>query len=212
MEEYLKKFIAELKAIEDRAKPLVDERIHQFKRLGSYGSEEELFSELSFCVLTANWSAIGGIKAQEKIGTLGFIEYSQEELSQILSELGHRFPNKRAEFIVKNRGLLGKLRKFISLPSTEARKELVKSAKGIGWKESSHFLRNVGNLDVGILDRHILRVLKVVRLIDTIPKNWTEKRYLLIEERFKELSYRFGRLPGETDLYIWYLVKGKVEK
>jgi len=212
MREYLEKFIAELRAIEDKAKPLVDERIYQFKRLGSYGSEEELFSELSFCVLTANWSASGGIRAQDRIGILGFTKYSQEELSQILSELGHRFPNKRAEFIVENRRLLGKLRKVISLPSIEAREELVKSAKGIGWKESSHFLRNVGNLDVSILDRHILKVLEDVKLIDSIPKSWTEKRYLLIEERFKDLSYKFGKLPGETDLYIWYLIKGKVEK
>jgi len=208
----LERFIGELRAIEERAKPLVDERISQFKRLGAYGTEEELFSELSFCVLTANWNASGGIRAQEKIGTLGFIEYSQEELSRILSDLGHRFPYKRAEFIVENRSLLGRLKEFIHLPSVEARKELVRSAKGIGWKESSHFLRNVGNLEVAILDRHILRVLKDLELINEIPNGWTEKKYLSIEGIFKEISEKFGKLPGETDLYIWYLIKGKVEK
>ncbi|MCX7795474.1 MAG: N-glycosylase/DNA lyase [bacterium] len=205
-------FILKLKAIEDKAKPFVEERISQFKVLGSYGSEEELFSELSFCVLTANWSANGGIKAQDRIGILGFVNYSQDELAGILSDLGHRFPHKRAEFIVKNRYLIGKLREITSLSLLEARKELVKEAKGIGWKEASHFLRNIGRLEVAILDRHILKVLNEVNLIDEVPKGWTEKRYLYIEERFKELSSAFNKLPGETDLYIWYLIKGKVEK
>ncbi|MBC7319077.1 N-glycosylase/DNA lyase [bacterium] len=208
----LDEFISKLKAIEDKAKPLVEERISQFKALGLYGSEEELFSELSFCVLTANWSANGGIRAQDKIGALGFTTYSQEELSKILSSLGHRFPYKRAEFIVENRHLIGSLRKLISLPLGEARRELIRLAKGIGWKEASHFLRNVGRLELAILDRHILRVLKDVELIDKIPKGWSEKRYLTIEERFKELSLAFNKLPGETDLYVWYLIKGKVEK
>lgn len=210
--EKLDEFILKLKAIEEKAKPFVEERISQFKNLGLYGSEEDLFSELSFCVLTANWSANGGIKAQNKIGVSGFIKYSQEELVEVLSNLGHRFPYKRAEFIVENRHLIGNLRKIISLPLIEARKELVKEVKGIGWKEASHFLRNIGRLEVAILDRHILRVLKDLHLIGEIPNSWTEKRYLYIEERFKELSSTFNKLPGETDLYIWYLIKGKVEK
>lgn len=208
----LDEFILKLKTIEEKAKPFVEERISQFKALGLYGSEEELFSELSFCVLTANWSASGGIKAQNKIGVSGFVTYSQGELAEALSNLGHRFPYKRAEFIVKNRCLIGNLRKIISLPLIEARKRLVKEAIGIGWKEASHFLRNTGRLEVAILDRHILRVLKDVFLIDEIPNSWTEKRYLYTEKRFKELSSIFNKLPGETDLYIWYLIKGKVEK
>lgn len=210
--ERLDEFVSRLRIIEDEARPLVEERVSQFKALGLYGSEEELFSELSFCVLTANWSANGGIKAQNRIGALGFVTYPQEKLSEILSTLGHRFPYKRAEFIVENRHLIGRLRELISLPLIEARRELVRLAKGIGWKEASHFLRNVGKLDVAILDRHILRLLKSVELIDEIPKGWTEKRYLAIEERFKELSLFFNKSPGEIDLYIWYFIKGKVEK
>lgn len=206
------KILERLKEIEETAKPLVEERIEEFKRLGNFGSEEELFSELSFCVLTANWSASGGIKAQKEIGSFGFINLSEDELAEKLSKLGHRFPYKRAEFIVRNRRLINGLKEIISLETLEARRLLVKEAKGIGWKEASHFLRNTGNLEVAILDRHILRVLEEAGYIEEIPKGWTEKKYLYIEERFKELSFRFRKLPGETDLYIWYLIKGKVEK
>lgn len=208
----VEEIILRLKEIEGIARPLVEERIEEFKRLGRYGSEEELFSELSFCVLTANWSANGGIKAQKEIGEEGFINLSQEELAERLARLGHRFPYKRAEFIVENRRLIGNIREIIALDVYKARRLLVEGAKGIGWKEASHFLRNIGKLEVAILDRHILKILREAGLIEDLPKGWTEKRYLSIEESFIELSNSFGRLPGETDLYLWYLIKRKVEK
>jgi N-glycosylase/DNA lyase len=204
--------LEKLRIIEKEAKDLVAERIEEFRNLGLFGSELELFSELSFCVLTANWSASGGIMVQKEIGPVGFAELTPEELSNALSLKGHRFPNKRAEFIVENRRLIGTLRNVLSLPVTEARKTLIKEAKGIGWKEASHFLRNTGQLDVAILDRHILKVLFNEGLIERIPKGWTEERYISIEDVFKRLSEIFGKQPGETDLYLWYLVKGRVEK
>ncbi|PMQ01463.1 MAG: DNA lyase [Dictyoglomus sp. NZ13-RE01] len=207
-----KDIITKLREIEEKAKPLVDERIAQFKKLGEFGTEEELFSELSFCVLTANWSAGRGIKAQELLGINNFVNLTKEELEKELLKVGHRFARARSNFIVENRKLIGKIREIISLPTHEGRKYLVKNAKGIGWKEASHFLRNTGNLQVAILDKHILRTLWEEGLIPEIPKGWTEKRYLEIEKIFFDLSYRFGKEPGETDLYIWYLIKGKVEK
>lgn len=206
------RILRELKIIENETKPLVEERVEEFKNLGLFGSELDLFLELSFCVLTANWSASGGIKAQKEIGPIGFAELPLEELSYALSKIGHRFPNKRAEFIIENRRLIGNLKELLYLPSQEARKILIKEAKGIGWKEASHFLRNVGRLDVAILDRHILSILFKEGLLEEIPKGWTEKKYTSIEEIFKELSSKFGKTPGETDLYLWYLIKGKVEK
>ncbi|HOP95681.1 MAG TPA: DNA lyase, partial [Dictyoglomaceae bacterium] len=129
-----------------------------------------------------------------------------------LSETKHRYPKKRAEFIVEDRKLIGRLREIISLPSKEARKILVKEAKGIGWKEGSHFLRNSGKLDVAILDKHILKFLFDEKIIEEIPKGWTQKNYEKIEEEFTKLSDLLGKAPGETDLYIWFLLKGVVEK
>jgi len=206
------RILEELKGIEQEAKGLVEERVEEFKNLGLSGTEIDLFSELSFCVLTANWSASGGIKAQKEIGPIGLAELSLEELSYALSKRGHRFPKKRAEFIVENRKLIGNLRELLYLPLEEARRFLVKEAKGIGWKEASHFLRNVGRLDVAILDRHILNILFKEGVLEEIPKGWTERKYTSIEEIFKELSSKFRKMPGETDLYLWYLIKGKVEK
>lgn len=207
-----KSAINKIKSIEEEAYPLVEKRIREFEALGKYGDELDLFSELSFCVLTANWTAQGGIKAQNYIGKTNFAKLSQKELAEILREVGHRYPEARAKFIVENRKLIGKLRDIWNLPSKDARKFLVKEAKGIGWKEGSHFLRNTGKLDVAILDKHILRFLFEEGIIDDLPKGWTEKKYEKIENKFKELSFLLNKTPGETDLYIWYLVKRKVEK
>ena len=61
---------------------------------------------------------------------------------------------------------------------------LVREVKGLGWKEASHFLRNIGFRDLAILDRHILRNLRRHGVIRTIPASLPEKRYLAIEGRF----------------------------
>lgn len=207
-----KNLVEKLKSIENKARDLVEKRIKEFESLGLYGTELDLFSELTLCVLTANWSAQGGMKAQNLIGKVKFANLPLEELIEELSKVGYRYPKTRSEYIVENRKLIGKLRSIWELPSHEGRKILVKSAKGIGWKEASHFLRNTGKMDVAILDKHVLRTLYNEGIIEEIPKNWTEKKYLYIENLFFELSYEFGKTPGETDLYLWYLIKGKVEK
>lgn len=201
-----------IKSIEEIAYPLVERRIREFEALGKYGDELDLFSELSFCVLTANWSAERGIKAQESIGKANFARLSFEELLEKLKEVGHRYPISRARFIVENRRLIGRLRSIWEKPSKEARKILVGEAKGIGWKEASHFLRNTGKLDLAILDKHILRFLFNEGIIKEMPKSWTQRKYEEIEEKFVELSSLLKKTPGEVDLYIWFLLKGKVEK
>jgi N-glycosylase/DNA lyase len=94
----------------------VHRRLEEFENLGKFGEtyfnfkpfldaeyKADLFSELCFCLLTANSSASLGIKAQMQIGTEGFKSLSFEELTEILSSLGHRFARQRAERIVKAR-------------------------------------------------------------------------------------------------------------
>lgn len=204
--------LQELIKIKDQAQKLVEERFREFKLLGENGSEEDLFSELCFCVLTANWSAQGGIKAQQLIGASGFLNLPQSDLEALLEKVGHRYPNARASYIVRNRELFGNLKAIIKLDPFTAREWLVKNAFGIGFKEASHFLRNVGVEELAILDRHVLSLMKKYGIIDQIPKSITRSRYLLYENQLKKVADQFGEPPGKLDLYLWYLVKGKVEK
>lgn len=161
------------------------------------------FSELCFCILTANSTAKMGLKIQGELGD-GFMTLPIEELTRRLKGLGHRFYNKRAEFIVSARKYRRIKDIITGFPETQhAREWLVENVYGIGWKEASHFLRNVGYNDVAILDRHILALLQENGIIKEAPKTLTKRRYLEIEVLFKDFARKVKLSPGELDLYMW---------
>ena len=90
---------------------------------------------------------------------------------------------------------------------------LVKDIKGMGYKEASHFLRNIGfGQDIAILDRHILRSLKRYGVIDDIPKSLTGRRYFEIEGKMREFSKRLGLGLVYLDFIFWYMGTGEVFK
>ena len=156
--------------------------------------------------MTANFNARGGIKIQKEIGD-GFVSMSQEELTKKLVELGHRFPNTRAKFIVEARENFRK----INLKHENIREALVKNIKGLGMKEASHFLRNIGFNNYAIIDFHIIDFLVKNGLIEK-PKALTEKKYLEIESVLEKIAKETSLSLGELDMYLWYLETGKVLK
>lgn len=190
---------------------LVKQRVKDFEQVFN-SNNERWFSELCFCLLTANSSAIMGIKVQDALGFDGFSNLSQNDLTKRLQELGHRFYNVRAGFITearKNINIKEKIQSFND--ERQARDWLVEDIKGLGMKESSHFLRNVGYKNIAILDKHIINVLSEHNIIER-PKNLNKQRYLDIEEKLEELAKATSLSLGELDLYLWYMKTGKVLK
>lgn len=94
------------------------------------------------------------------------------------------------------------------------REWLVKNVKGVGMKEASHFIRNIGfgGKELAILDRHILKNLKELKVIEKIPKKLTKKTYLEIEEKMREFCKMLGISMYELDMLLWYKETGKVLK
>lgn len=187
-------------------------RMEEFRRVGT-GSNDDWFSEMCFCILTANSRAKLGIEIQKELGPSGFLSLPADGLAQKLKEKGHRFWNARAQFIVE-------ARKFSNIKDTiqnfgdaeQAREWLVENVKGLGFKEASHFLRNVGMDDFAILDRHVLNLICEYEMICEVPHTLTRKKYLEIEEILRKPAQRL-RLPlGEMDLYLWYMKTGEVLK
>lgn len=188
------------------------ERHNDFKSFKNKG-EEEWFSELCFCLLTANCSADSGIKVQNALGFDGFYNLSEKKLSQKLRSLGYRFPNRRAEFISAARKEFGVKENLSSFDSDwEKRFYLVKNVKGLGMKEASHFLRNTGHDNLAILDRHILRAMHENSLIFEMPKSLTPKKYSLLESSLDILAKETGLNHSLLDLSLWYLKTGKILK
>jgi N-glycosylase/DNA lyase len=191
---------------------MVRERMEQFRALGS-SSDDEVFKELCFCILTANYTAEGGIRIQKAIGN-GFITLPREALASRLRSLGYRFPNARADYIIRARVHRPELCKRLS--SSEAqdiRHWLVGHVHGLGYKESSHFLRNIGRTGFAIIDFHIIDLLVRYGMIEKPKsKSLSRKRYEEIESVLAKMAKRSGTTQGELDLYLWYMETGKILK
>jgi len=192
-----------------KIKEIINNRIAEFEQAGK-SSFSRIFSELCFCILTANFNAERGIKIQEKINE-GFCSLPKEKLALKLKDLGHRFPNARANYIIEARKIKDKLKEIINNNGGKAREFLVENVKGLGYKEASHFLRNIGKRNLAIIDFHILDILEANRLIKK-PKSLSKSNYLEIEIKLKELAGKLNLNLAELDLYLWYLETGKVLK
>jgi N-glycosylase/DNA lyase len=187
----------------------IESRLREFEEAGNKSSED-VFQELCFCLLTANFNAEKSIMIQERIGK-GFLTLPEERLAGRLRELGHRYPSARARYIVEARKHIPTLKEVLSEDGIRAREWLVKNVKGLGYKEASHFLRNVGFRDLAIVDFHIVDILTKHGMCGG-RKPITCKRYLELEKSLKRLGKELVMDMAELDLYLWYCETGKVLK
>lgn len=208
----MKRLLQSIKNLKNnKIKNLVDTRLREFKEIGN-GSSDNIFEELCFCILTANFNAERSMKIQRQIGD-GFLSFSKPDLAKKLRELGHRFPNTRAKYIVdarKHKNVLKDIVKTFN-DDNELREWIIKNVKGIGYKEASHFLRNIGYTSFAIIDFHIVDVLTKHNIIKK-PKVLTKRKYLEIEDLLREIAGKSNVNLAELDLYLWYMETGKILK
>lgn len=206
--DYLINQIEDLKNSEIKA--TVDQRIDEFMQF-QQEDPERIFQEMCFCIMTANCPAERCIEIHEKIGQ-DFLSLNEDELSATFKDLGYRFPNVRANYISESRDFITQLSEALTnLKGEELRSWVVKNIKGLGYKEGSHFLRNIGYKDYAIVDFHIVDLLERHGLVQR-PKTMTKKNYLKIEKVLKELGEKLNLNLAELDLYLWYLETGKILK
>ena len=200
---------------EPRVHAMVEERMEEFREV-HLADTNKWYEELVYCLLTAYASARMGQKCADALCCDKILmDGSLKDVTDCLVTEGHRFAKIRAEYIFNTRHLAPTIKQKIqSFQKTkQTRVYLAKNIKGIGLKEASHYLRNVGYFDLAILDRHILANMNEHGVIDH-PKNksLTRKRYLEYEEKLQLVADILGILPGELDLYMWYRKTGTVMK
>ncbi len=197
--------------IDSDLKFLVDSRLEEFSHSGSQNIQK-IFVELCFCIMTANCAAEKCIEIHETIGD-EFLHLSEANLVAKFKELGYRFPNVRAKYITEAKHKIRGLERVLNSDMTqiEIREWMVKNIKGIGFKEGSHFLRNIGFNNVGIIDFHIVDLLEKNGLIER-PKTLCKSKYYEIEAILKDIANELNLSLGELDLYMWYLETQKVLK
>ena len=181
--------------------------IRSFVSSCAIGDDECLFGELCFCILTPQSrakycrQAINNMKGDGKL----FSADSKELLGYLK---GVRFPEAKAPRIVEAREKLPELKKMLDSDPKQLREWLAENIKGLGMKESSHFMRNIGFKGLAIIDVHIQNFLKKIGEIEE-NKSLTKKRYLELEKKFLGLAERIGIPPEELDIAIWMYQSGE---
>ena len=209
--------IANLKKEYDLKKEKIKQRLKDFKEVFDKGNKA-IFEELCFCILTPNASARMGINAMNSLKPVLYTGNLQD-LQNALKSSGYRYPNKRAEYIlevrefIKNEFKFQLKEKILSFKDKEELREyFVNNIKGISWKESSHYLRNIGFKGYCIIDKHILNCLCELNIIPTNERQKNYKEYLKIEEKIKEFAKTLEIDVDELDLLLWSHKTGEILK
>ena len=202
-------------------RPEIQTRLREFRKVWREGSDARLWEELVYCIFTAGASAKMGLRAVEAVRPL-LTTGRQKAMTRALIAAGaHRFPNARPGYVVITRAYLQqsfsmRLRdRLLSFSDPFERRDwLAKDPriKGLGYKEASHFLRNVGFKGYSILDKHIVRCLFELGVIDSAKPPLGRSRYLRIEARMREFADDVGIDFDELDLLLWSIKTGEILK
>ncbi|HZH31591.1 MAG TPA: N-glycosylase/DNA lyase [Pyrinomonadaceae bacterium] len=194
-------------------------RLAEFQEVRRQASDERLWEELVFCIFTAGASARMGLRSVEAVRAL-LAGGAHEELACALGGV-HRYPNSRSGYIVVTRDYLRedcdmRLRERLeSFTDPLARRDWLareRRIKGLGYKEASHYLRNVGFRGYAILDKHILRSLAELDVIESPTPPTTRARYLVIEEALQRFAASLRIDFDELDLVLWSMKTGEILK
>lgn len=200
----------EIEKLYESIKEEIDKKIEEYKEAFNYDNKD-FFAEIAFCILTPQSKALNAWKIIQtlKENELLFIADS-DTLENYLNSI--RFKKTKSKRLVSlreklsiNGSLEAKKIIFNGDDVFKIREWLVKNIDGFGYKEASHVLRNLGfGENIAILDRHILRNLLKLEVIDEIPKTLTPKKYMDIEEKMRKYSSKIDISMDRLDLLFWY--------
>lgn len=206
----LKKFLEHYREKEEEAK----EKLKEFEK-HKESTHDELFEELTFCIFAANSSAEMGLKAVKLLKHVlkdGTLEEYRERVKEKV-----RFYNKRSEYLHHNREKLKEqqinLQTLIKTKKPKQLREYIKeNLKGLGLKESSHYLRNIGFKGFCIIDKHVLTVMQELKVLKTNKPPKNDKEYYEIEQKIKKFAKKQKLNEDVLDLAMWSYKTGKIIK
>jgi N-glycosylase/DNA lyase len=194
-------------------------RLAEFKAVRHESDDVRLWEEMVFCFFTGGCSARMGMRSIEAVRPL-LERGTQVQLAKALTGV-HRYPNERAKYIVHSRNFLKAdcdlkiSERLAGFDDDIARRDWLareKGIKGLGYKEASHFLRNVGYGGYAILDKHVLRCLAELKIIDEPKPPNTRTKYLTVEAKLRRLTEKVRIDFDELDLVLWSIKTGAVLK
>ncbi len=199
-------------------KPTIEKRLSEFDNIWRSKDELSMFKELVFCLLTPQSKAKIAWDSVTKMFKTGVIFKGKvEDIEPYVK--GVRFYKNKSRYVVLARKLFWKNNHLTLLQNINphdiqgTRDIIVHMVKGYGYKEASHFLRNIGLYNgISILDRHIMRNMVRYGYLLEIPRSLSKKKYLEVEKAFFTFSKDIGIPPAHLDLLLWYREAGEVFK
>lgn len=202
----------------------------QMLRASTPLDERHLWFELSSCILSSQVPYALAVAAADAIDTRGLLlndNFGVESLTQRLTEIlstplivegrprMYRFPVARARQLAATRTVITEencsLRDLVDSfqDATEARAWFVKHVPGVGPKQASMFLRNVGvSYDLAILDRHVLNYMSKLGIYsgtNFFISGLTQ--YLRHESVLREHAHAMDCPVGILDWAIWIVMR-----
>jgi len=178
------------------------EMIRRFLRHAKRRDNEHLMAELVFCLQTPQSKAKYARKVVDKMKSKKMLFYpSETEIRELM--YGIRFANRKSAYISKVTENFREIKKRLKMNPKELREWLVKNIKGLGMKEASHYLRNIGIFGLAILDVHVQRFMKAHGMLKGEVGALTKKQYLENEKNYFKLAKKFRIKPEELDIVIW---------
>ncbi|MGH9947282.1 MAG: hypothetical protein ACRD6X_08795 [Pyrinomonadaceae bacterium] len=211
--------IEKIQSEHSRRREQVAARLCEFSAVWLNEGDDRIWEEMVYCFFTGGCSARMGLRAVEAVRLL-LRTGTQPEMAKALTGV-HRYPNARSRYVAHSREFLENEYKFRIKHrlgefecALERRDWLVKEKgiKGLGYKEASHFLRNIGFRGYAILDKHVLNCLAELKIIDEPKPPSTRNMYLIIEEKLRQFAERAKIDFDEMDLVLWSMKTGEILK
>ncbi len=209
----------------EKNEEIIEERLQEFRNLRD-APEKRLFKELVFVILTSQSGAKKSWEATEKLEENSLLEEgSREDIAEVLAAYEVQYERNKAQYIVNNREKLSqptltdpekslKIHNKISSENLDKSREwFAQNIKGISWKGSSHFLRNIGyGDDFAIVSSHIVDVLYQMDILESTEQPKDKEEYLNVEEKMRDLSQELEIDIQALDLVLWSMKTGEVFK
>lgn len=197
-----------LREVYKKRRSEVRKRLNEFSANAKDRSNDDNFIELCFCICTPQSKAVKVAQVINKANIHKLLKADQEELADLLRR-NTRFHNNKSKHIINARKYLSQLEKLPD-DSSKAREFIVKNIKGIGYKEASHYLRNIGYRNICIVDRHVINLMHELGVFQDAKPPSTPKRYLEMEQQIKDYAKKHGYDVDELDLVLWSIKTGYV--
>jgi len=192
-------------------------------------TERALWKEVLTCILSSQVrNEVAQVAANNIIKNVypwssKSIKTIEMEVLEILTEplnvngnyVRYRFPNAKASQVTNsinrtthsNISLSGIV--YSDEDTDSKRNMLVELISGMGYKQASMFLRNIGcAFDLAILDRHIFAYMDLLEISNEIDRTTlTKNKYLRIEEILKNYAACLGYAVGCVDWAIWIVMR-----